>query len=211
MDSTPPLSITWAWNEGGPPISWRISPDTHAIEGLEVPTWIEATIPAEGAPDLFVRIEIRDDAPRVVALSFIAQADQGEVQEKHLRKVHVDQLATDLLAPWVSEQLSDPDVLAFWTSKGLVIPTMARPEPGEPAQRAARKVFERQRLPPEYRRIDNEFLQQVAQVYRENIGHAPTAAVAEAFSVGYRTAVTYVDKARGKGYLPPTKQGRKKA
>lgn len=75
----------------------------------------------------------------------------------------------------------------------------------------AEKFVERQRRPRKYRVITDDFLKKVAEVYRENIDRAPTKAVARTFNVKDRMASTYVDRARKKGYLPPTKQGQKKA
>jgi hypothetical protein len=51
----------------------------------------------------------------------------------------------------------------------------------------------------------------VADVCRRNIHRAPTQAVARTFGVKPRMASTYVDRARQANYLPPTKQGKKKA
>ena len=61
------------------------------------------------------------------------------------------------------------------------------------------------------RRITGAFLEQVAEVYRANIDHAPTEAVSRTFGVKHRMATDYVKQARGRGLLPPTKQGRAKA
>ena len=81
----------------------------------------------------------------------------------------------------------------------------------ERAARIASKFIERQRLPRDYRVINDELLKKVAEVYRDNIHRAPTKAVAKHFGVKDRMASTYVDRARKAGYLPPTKQGQKKA
>jgi hypothetical protein len=54
-------------------------------------------------------------------------------------------------------------------------------------------------------------LESVADVCRRNIHRAPTQAVARTFGVKPRMASTYVDRARQANYLPPTKQGKKKA
>ena len=59
------------------------------------------------------------------------------------------------------------------------------------------------------RRIDDELLRSVARIYRANIRHAPTGAVARTFGVRQRMASVYVDRARERGFLPPTTQGRK--
>jgi hypothetical protein len=52
-------------------------------------------------------------------------------------------------------------------------------------------------------------LREVADTYRANIGRAPTAAVAKAFDVSYRTAGDYVRQARDRHYLGESiKQGK---
>ena len=59
------------------------------------------------------------------------------------------------------------------------------------------------------RRVTDALLREVADTYRANIGRAPTAAVAEAFDVSYRTAGDYVRQARDRHYLGESiKQGK---
>jgi hypothetical protein len=77
--------------------------------------------------------------------------------------------------------------------------------------RVAEKFVERQRLPRDYRVLNDDVLRQVAEIYRANIKHAPTKAVAKHFGVKDRMASTYVDRARRAGHLPRTKQGKKQA
>lgn len=64
---------------------------------------------------------------------------------------------------------------------------------------------------PGRRYIDDELLSQVAEVYRSNFDRAPAEAVARTFSVKARMAHEYVRRARERGFLPPTTQGKKKA
>lgn len=61
------------------------------------------------------------------------------------------------------------------------------------------------------RRITGAFLEQVAEVYRNNIDHAPTEAVSRTFGVKHRMATDYVKQARDRGLLPSTRQGRARA
>jgi hypothetical protein len=59
------------------------------------------------------------------------------------------------------------------------------------------------------RRVTDRLLREVADTYRANIGRAPTAAVAEAFGVSYRTAGDYLRQARDRHYLGESiKQGK---
>ena len=80
-----------------------------------------------------------------------------------------------------------------------------------PAFYAARKFVDQLRTGPGNRAITPALLESVPDVYRRNIDHAPTQAVARAFGVKSRMASNYVDRARRAGYLPPTKQGKKRA
>jgi len=170
------------------------SSERETIEGVEVPTWIAHRRSGGDDPDVYIRVEVRDGAPVVAQLSFFSEPGQGDVREKHLRAVDVARLANDLYAVHFAEFAENP-----------------HRDDESRAMRIAEKFIERQRLPREYRVINDAHLKKVAQVYRDNIGHAPTKAVAEAFDVKDRMASTYVDRARRAGYLPPTKQGKKKA
>ena len=60
------------------------------------------------------------------------------------------------------------------------------------------------------RPVKAELLRQVAEVYRANFDKAPAEAVARTFRVKPRMAHEYVRRARERGFLPPTTQGKKK-
>jgi hypothetical protein len=180
----------------GRSVEWGFSTKKEIIDGLEIPTWIEQRQLGGSGPDMFVRVELRNGSPQIVELSFTSERHQNEVRQKHLRAVDVDRLATDLLAWWIADQFTGPK---------------ASHEEYERAELVAIKFLEQQRLPREYRVITDDFLKSVAEIYRMNIEHAPTKAVARKFGVKDRMASTYVQKARKAGHLPPTKQGQKKA
>jgi hypothetical protein len=164
------------------------------LGGVQVPAWItERRIGVDG-PDLVVTVAIRDGSPDVTQVSFESSADQSEVRQKHLRALDVDRVAVDLYAALVAEFGENPTADA-----------------SDRAMRAAEKVIEQQRLPREYRILTDDVLRKVAEVYRDNIKHGPTKAVAKHFGVKDRMASTYVDRARKAGHLPATKQGQKKA
>ena len=157
-------------------------------------------MPTSGGPDpdMHVRVELRDGSPVVTELSWKSGPGQGEIRQKHLRQTDVARLATDLVVStiWHGEVPvgESVDAAALRRSKAT-----------------ARRFVERQRLPRTRRVMTPEFLQKVAEVYRENISGAPTKAVGEAFSVQSRQASKYVDAARQRGYLPTTKRGQKNA
>jgi hypothetical protein len=181
------------WYEGQL-IEWTRSRNYETIGGREVPAWVSQRRHGRGGPDMFVKVAVRGGSPEVVELSFISQPGQSEVRQKHLRAVDLHRLATELYAFEVTE--ADEDTPPWDSAR---------------AERTADKFIERQRLPRDYRVITDDVLRKVAEVYRENINDAPTKAVAKHFQVKDRMASTYVDRARKAGYLPPTKQGQKKA
>ena len=179
----------------GQVVEWTRAHRYQNIADIEVPAWVSQQVyGTEGTPEIFVKVAVRDGSPRVVELTFRSRPGQSEVRQKHLRAIDLEQLVSDLYASEVSEADYDSPPAEYAT-----------------AMRTAKKFIERQRRSREYRLITNEFLIEVAEVYRENIQHAPTKAVAKAFGVKDRMASTYVDKARKAGHLPPTKQGQKKA
>ncbi|PJE01903.1 hypothetical protein [Mycobacterium sp.] len=163
------------------------------LRGVQVPRWITEHRRAARGPDRFVKVEVRDGAPELVELSFRSnRPGQGEVRDKHVRAEQVSRLAEDLYASCFMD---------IGTSK----------DDPERAITAARKIVERQRLPREYRDLNDDMLREVAEVYRAHVEGAPTRAVAKHFGVGARMASTYVGKAREKKFLRPTRQGQKKA
>jgi hypothetical protein len=207
-----------------------VSGTSETIEGYEVPTWIELTTSGGADPDMRIRVELRDGAPQIVELAWTSQPHQSEIRQKHLRQTDLVKLATDLVSSTLAtdnpsggtnvgeqveqiRQSKDPESetdYADYVDTSVALLREAKRE-AEKARRVAEKFIERQRLPRERRVITDSLLKLVAEVYRENIRGGPTKAVGKHFGVGDRMASTYVDRARRKGYLPPTKQGKKKA
>jgi hypothetical protein len=175
-------------------VDWQFAQETVEMNGVQVPVWAEERRHGVGGPDLVVKVAVRDGAPEIVELKFESGPEQGEVRQKHLRAVDVDRLASDLYAVFVAEFGENP----------------TRDDEAR-AMRIAEKIIERQRLPRDYRVLNDDVLRKVAEVYRQNFEHAPTKAVAKHFALKDRMASTYVDRARKAGYLPPTKQGKKQA
>ncbi len=71
-----------------------------------------------------------------------------------------------------------------------------------------RRVRQQSRRSREARVLSDDFLAQVADVYRAHPDR-PTAAVAEHFGKQHRTAAHYVNRARHRGHLGATTAGRK--
>lgn len=189
-----PDDTTVRFRHEGQLIEWTRSHAKATIAGIEVPEWVSQRRHGRGNPDMFIKAAVRDGSPQVVELSFISQPGQSEVRPKHIDDLDLAQLAQDLYCLEVVDADLD-DGTAVW----------------ERATRAANKFIERQRRPRDYRRIDDAFLREVAEVYRENIRTAPTKAVTKHFGVSDRMGAEYVARARGRNFLPPTKRGKKKA
>lgn len=185
---------TMVFRYKGQRVDWTFSPEKVELDGVEVPAWVKERRHGVEGPDVVVKVAIRDGSPELVQLSFEVQPGQSEVREKHLRKLEVNWLATDLYSVFVAEFGEDP----------------SRDE-SDRAMRVAEKFVERQRRPREYRVLNDDVLQKVAEIYRANFHHAPTKAVAKHFGIKERMASEYVVRARKANHLPPTKQGQKKA
>jgi hypothetical protein len=65
-------------------------------------------------------------------------------------------------------------------------------------------------IPQPWRRnvLTDDFLKEVASVYRANADSAPIEAIREAWPSAHSTAARWVRLARDRGFLPPTTQGK---
>jgi hypothetical protein len=188
-------------------ITVRSSGEYEQIGDRFFPTWLEVSIEGHDGPNLLRRIEVRDGRPEIVAMSWWSRPGQREIMQKDLRGARVASLLDELYPAFVIRiDLENRDVIPAVGSQEMA----ARGE-DPPAFYAARKFVDELRSGPEHRAITPELLKSVADVYRRNIHRAPTQAVARTFGVKSRMASTYVARARQANYLPPTKQGKKKA
>jgi hypothetical protein len=150
-------------------------------------------------------VELRNGVPQCVALGFKSGDADREIRQSDLRSIELNAFVIDLIAGRSLGIERDKD------NPRLVRLRLPVAEPGGFPTNVARRLVERQRRGPGLREITPALLQRVAEVYRANIDHAPTEAVAKTFGVKSRMASTYVQRARAAGYLPPTKQGKKQA
>jgi hypothetical protein len=167
-----------------------------------LPAWVEFELFGRDQPDFHCRVELRDGVPRLVELGWSARETQGEIRQKHLRAAEVSRIANLVYATWVVE-LRD-----VWRDKpGTAIANF----PGDDEAHSRRIEGFLHDLQVGRRHVNTEVLRQVAQVYRANFDRAPTEAVARTFGVKQRMAHEYVRRARERGFLPPTTQGKKRA
>lgn len=164
------------------------------VADRHMPEWLEVEFFGFDEPNGYVRIELRDDVPRLVEMGWRAGPDSREVRPRDLRGHDLDSIIDDLYAGFVISV--DHEERVVYTQ-------------GETIDRDLKNfIADRRSARP---RITGKLLEGVANVYRANIDHAPTEAVARTFGVKHRTATNYVKQARDRGLLPPTKQGRAKA
>lgn len=176
----------------------RWSGEFMAAGNSWLPTWMEFEMNGHDEPNQYARVEIRDDVPRLVELGWRAGEHQREIRQKDLRETTVSTIVDDVYAMTVIEVRGGEAVLN------------TGPE-GSEQDRRMRDLLEELRVGKGKRKISAPLLEQVANVYRANIDHAPTEAVARTFGVRSRMASNYVQRARERGFLPPTKQGKKQA
>lgn len=194
-------------------IKLRVSGEYEVIGDRCQPTWLELSVDGHEGPNMFRRMEIRDGRPEVVAMSWWSNPGQREIKQRDLRDTSDLRNAS---VGWLLDELYPAFIMRVGSQKNRIELAVGSDEMvarGEDPQGFydARKFVDQLRTKPGNRAITSELLKSVADVYRHNIDHAPTQAVARAFGVKLRMASTYVDRARRAGYLPPTKQGKKKA
>lgn len=167
------------------------APDHH------MPAWLELELFGFDEPNAWARVELRDNVPRIVEFGLRAGPSSREVMPKDLRDIDLYGVVGVLYNGFVIRVDHDAKKVEYSLDADTEF------------SREIREVLEQRRSGK--RRITGAFLEKVAEVYRANIGHAPTEAVSRTFGVKHRMATDYVKQARGRGLLPPTKQGRAKA
>lgn len=163
-----------------------------------MPSWMEVEFFGYDDPNTWARVELRDQVPRLVEIGWRAGVESREIRPADLRDHDLPAIVDELYAFFVITVVDEGDrKLVLHHGEGQDI------DPG------VRKFLDDRRSARP--RITQALLRDVAKVYRANIKHAPTEAVAKAFGVKHRTATNYVKHARDRGLLPPTKQGRAQA
>lgn len=180
----------------------------------------------DGAPDVSLVFEVRDGSVECREVHIKATSDGHEVRVTGLAGIRVQNVleetvqglmyveprtvadvaegergrkafATEL--PWVPEELYPPVRAA---EGNYMFPLTAWNGLRDPVRqvreaRTARKT-----------KVTPALLREVAEVYRANVAHQPTQAVAEHFDKAHRTATLYVKRAREAGYLGAAIKGK---
>jgi hypothetical protein len=184
--------------EGDSVCHYRVSTQFEVVDGRRMPAWLElesrvtATENVE-RPQWGARIELRHGAPMVASMGFASSLE-------HEREVKPSDFQHIRSAIYVF-------YAAFCADIG--------PD-GEPVHRTTddedkriAEFLERRRTGRQ--RLKTDDYKRAAQVYRDNFDDTPTQAVADAFGVGIRQGGNIVSECRRRGFLPPTKQGKKQA
>jgi hypothetical protein len=145
-----------------------------------------------GIPDLTLQIEVRDGVPQCRQATLQSTEDGREVLASDLRGVKLEEFI-EAAAVRVGMDLTEqrqPD--------GVV--TVIEPITTEKELRGTLAQIRAVRHEAK-RRVTPELLQQVADVYRDNVDNNPTDAVAQFTGRAHRTATLYIHQARAAGYL----------
>jgi hypothetical protein len=169
----------------------------EAAPDHRMPAWLEVEFFGFDEPNTWARVELRNNVPRLVEVGWRSGPGSREVMPKDLRGHDLDSIIDGLYSGFVMRV----DHTARKVECAL--------DMDSEFSREIREFLDQRRSGK--RRITGAFLEQVAEVYRANIDHAPTEAVSRTFGVKHRMATDYVKQARGRGLLPPTKQGRARA
>lgn len=155
------------------------------------------------APDIQLRIEIRDGSVECRELRIIAQPGNRGVRTSDLKISIDDQLELAVKAVMSPAVWSDDEQKGFTgAGYGGVVTgpdhehLRVRHDIGRETVRQVRVARRAAKT-----KITDERLREVAGVYREHLASSPTRAVAEHFVVAHRTAALYVKRARGRGFL----------
>jgi hypothetical protein len=180
-------------NEQG--CEYRVSTKFELIDGRRMPLWLELESVWRkhefGEPMWFARVELRSGAPRIAHIGFRSEDDDREVKWSDFQRAR--SAIYIFYAAFVAELGSDgAPVYRF----------------DDESEKRIAEFIEQRRTGR--RRLKTDDYKHAAQVYRDNFNDTPTQAVADEFDVGIRRAGDIVAECRRRGFLPKTKQGRKK-
>lgn len=176
---------------------YRVSNENVTVNGRLMPLWLEiegvTTTENFRQPSWFARVELRNGVPKIANIGFDSDLEvDREVKPSDFQRIR--SAVYVFYAAFCAEIGAD--------DKPVYRHTRAEDE-------RITKFLELQRTGRQ--RLTTDDYARAADVYRENFDGTPTQAVADTFSVGIRQAGNIVAECRRRGFLPATKQGRKKA
>ena len=179
--STIPALGYVSWRPGyGLPLRW-----TSRLEREDMPYIVEldfATNPATG--------------PECRAVRLLAREDGEPISARGVRNIPIGEFMQTAITGAAAREEHGP--------RGVVTYTPGAADLTEGAKLA------RPRTRPTDRRISDEHLQTVANIYSAHEEGKPTQAVADELFATYSTAARWVMEARRRGFLPPATRRRSK-
>ncbi len=164
-----------------------------------VPRQVELHFPgAGGSPSLVMELEVVGDRPECRALRLTAAPGNREIRDADLNGIRLAEWTVDAFSLFAKPILRE--------EQGVVT-AVRRADDGE--YHEARRALTQARRGAAPRKVTDDLLAQVADVYRRNLADRPTQAVEKAFGVGRRQAAVYVSRARQAGFLGQTTRGKK--
>lgn len=170
------------------------------VKGRVLPSDFDLELMYEdGSPDLVLGCETRDGVPQCRRVELRSTPEGREIQSSDLRGVKLE----DLLEIAVVSAATHPEKQG---QQGEVVIRM-RPARTEEERRETLTQMRATRRDAR-RRVSDELLQEIAQVYRDHLDGTPTAAVAQHTGRAHRTAALYVKQAREAGFLGAAVRGK---
>lgn len=153
----------------------------------------------DGSPDLVLGFEARAGVPQCRRVELRSTQAGREIRSSDLRKVKLE----DML------EFAVVSVATVVEKEGQEGEAVIRTRPARTeTERRGTLIRMRMVRREARRRVSDEMLRQIAQVYRDNIGGTPTAAVAEHTGRAHRTAALYIKQAREAGFLGAAVRGK---
>jgi hypothetical protein len=158
---------------------------------------------ANGAPDLKMLFELRDERPECIEVAVTTKPDGRGIAASDL------QVLQRRLATLTAETFTRLAAKPFYRPRDGKFAGSYGSLPEDRRQRLERDLYEARAS----RRGDltRTELEEVASVYREHLDASPTRAVSLLLGYSERTAARRVQRAREAGLLPKTTPGKRKA
>lgn len=187
------------------PIEEEAVPFVELADGLQVPGRLRAEVTDIGLPAVVeIEVAVREGAVACEYVALRSTPDGPPITREMFRDLPIAQLSSALMANsallW---DFSHPgwggsgiDTARVFVVRGVSAPTDVQ------------DWIRHQTAPKRRRRVTDDVLQQVAEVYRAHLQEgAPTQAVAKDRHVSHSTAARYVSQARQRGLLGPATPG----
>ncbi|EGD44663.1 hypothetical protein NBCG_01083 [Nocardioidaceae bacterium Broad-1] len=150
----------------------------------------------DGAPEVEILWSVVDGVPLCREVRVTAVDTDHEIKRSGVAGVGLDDLLDKTMKALVwnadARRIDDPQGRDF---------------PDGSSQRSAIRAAHQARASRKVK-ITDELLREVAEIYRANVEHEPTQAVADHFDKAHRTAALYIKRAREAGYLGAALKGK---